>query len=69
MSKKLPYSDYAKYTAIAFQYVAVFILLSLGGNYLDEHYDFGFPYFTLAGVFLGLVFIFYSVYKLISKND
>jgi len=42
--------------------IAVFVLLSLGGNWLDKHFQLSFPALTLTGVFIALVVIFYNVY-------
>lgn len=60
-------NKYARYSAFAFQMIAVFVLLSLGGNWLDEKMGYKFPYFTLAGVFIALISIFYSLFTLIKK--
>ncbi|MES2691115.1 MAG: AtpZ/AtpI family protein [Bacteroidota bacterium] len=60
---------YAKYSAFAFQMIAVFVLLSLGGNWLDKKMEYQFPYFTLAGVFISLISIFYSLYSLVNKKE
>lgn len=60
---------YAKYSAFAFQMIAVFVVLSLGGNWLDKKMEYRFPYFTLAGVFISLISIFYSLYALVNKKE
>jgi hypothetical protein len=62
-------SKYAKYSAFAFQMIGIFVLLSLGGNWLDEKMQNNFPYFTLLGVFVALISIFYSLFTLVNKNN
>lgn len=64
---KPSFKKYAKFSGLAFQWIAVFTAFSLGGNYLDERQGNQFPGYTLAGVFIGLVVIFYSLYKVIQE--
>ncbi len=68
-NRKQSLTNYAKYSAFAFQMIGVFVALSLGGNWVDKHWQLKFPYFTLLGVFVSLVSIFYSLYALINRND
>ncbi len=68
-NRKQSLTNYAKYSAFAFQMIGVFVALSLGGNWVDKHWEFKFPYFTLLGVLVSLVSIFYSLYALINRND
>ncbi len=68
-SNKPSYSKYAKFSAIAFQWIILFVGLSLGGNYLDEYFGNHFPGYTLLGVFLALFIIFYTLYKLVTKQN
>lgn len=70
-NRKQSLNKYARYSAFAFQMIAVFVLLSLGGNWLDKRMGYAFPYFTLAGVFIALISIFYSLFNLVKKinND
>lgn len=67
-NKRQSLAKYAKFSAFAFQMIGLFVGLSLGGNWLDEHWAFTFPYFTLAGVFLALIAIFYSLYNLVRET-
>jgi uncharacterized membrane protein len=69
LPNKPSFSKYAKYSAFAFQFVAVFVVLSLGGNWLDKKLEYEFPAFTLAGVFIALIAIFYSLYNFIKDQD
>jgi hypothetical protein len=68
-NRKQSLTNYAKYGAFAFQMIGVFVALSLGGNWLDKNWQFKFPYFTLLGVLVSLISIFYSLYALINRND
>jgi hypothetical protein len=49
--------------------IGVFVALSLGGNWIDKHWNLTFPYFTLLGVFIALIAIFYSLYALTTKSN
>lgn len=68
-NRKQSLTNYAKYSAFAFQMIGVFVALSLSGNWLDKYWQFKFPYFTLLGVLVSLISIFYSLYSLINRND
>lgn len=68
-SRKQSLTSYAKYSAFAFQMIGIFVALSLGGNWVDKHWNLKFPYFTLLGVLVSLVSIFYTLYALINKNN
>jgi hypothetical protein len=49
--------------------IGIFVALSLGGNWVDKHWNLKFPYFTLLGVLVSLISIFYTLYALINKNN
>lgn len=68
-TNKPSYNKYAKYSAIAFQWIGAFVGLSLGGDWLDKYLQHTFPIFTLTGVFLALFIIFYSLFKLVSPKN
>lgn len=68
-NRKQSLTNYARYSAFAFQMIGVFVALSLGGNWVDKHWQLKFPYFTLLGVLVSLISIFYSLYALINRND
>jgi hypothetical protein len=68
-NRKQSLINYAKYSAFAFQMIGIFVALSLGGNWVDKHWNLTFPYFTLLGVLLSLISIFYTLYVLINKNN
>lgn len=67
--KSTQLNSYLKYSAFGFQMVGIFVLLALGGNWLDKHFHMHFPAFTLAGVLLALVSVFYFIYKLIRNQE
>jgi hypothetical protein len=69
LSTKQSFKKYAAVSALAFQWIGLFVLLSLGGNWLDHFLKYHFPIFTLAGVFLALCFIFYSIFKLAKQSN
>ena len=46
---------------------AAFALLGLGGRYLDNKYDTGSVY-TLLGIFLAMIWMFYEVWKIVREN-
>lgn len=66
---KPSFNKYAKFSAMAFQWIVLFVGLSLGGDWLDTYLGNDFPLLTLIGVFLSLFIIFYSLYKLVSNQD
>ena len=68
-NRKQSLTNYAKYSAFAFQMIGVFVALSLCGNWIDKHWNLKFPYFTLLGVFIALIAIFYSLYALTTKSN
>ena len=68
-NRKQSLTNYAKYSAFAFQMIGIFVTLSLGGNWVDKHWNLKFPYFTLLGVLVSLISIFYTLYALINKNN
>jgi hypothetical protein len=68
-SNKPPYNKYVVFSGLAFQWIGLFVLLSLGGNWLDKYLKNHFPAFTLTGVFLALLFIFYSIFRLANQSN
>ncbi|MCM8538747.1 MAG: AtpZ/AtpI family protein [Lentisphaeraceae bacterium] len=47
---------------------SAFALLGFGGYYLDQKYGTE-VVFTLIGIFLALLWIFYEVWKIVRQND
>ena len=68
-NRKQSLAKYAKYSAFAFQMIGLFVGLSLGGNWLDKHWQFSFPYLTLLGVTIALVASFYALFSLVKEDD
>lgn len=68
-NKRASYNKYVVFSALAFQWIGAFVILSLGGNWLDERMQHDFPIFTLLGVFVALFLIFYSIFKLVNKSN
>jgi len=69
LNRKSQFSKYAKYSGFAFQMIAVFVGLSLGGDWLDKKMENQFPLFTLIGVFVALISVFYSLFALLKKDN
>ncbi len=61
-NKKPPLYNYAKYSGIAFQMVAIILIGVFGGMKLDEYLNLKFPVFT---VILSIVSVFLSIYYVI----
>ncbi|HPE55683.1 MAG TPA: AtpZ/AtpI family protein [Bacteroidales bacterium] len=59
-NKKKQLNNYARYSSIAFQMLAIILLGVFGGVKLDEWIDTGFPIFT---VLLSIISVFLSIYQ------
>lgn len=68
-SDRQSYNKYVIFSALAFQWIGVFVLLSLGGNWLDKRLENHFPIYTLAGVFVALFVIFYTLFRYINRPN
>ncbi len=66
--KKPLLNSYAKFSAIAFQMVILFAGLALGGNHLDNYWEFNFPFLTLSGVLLAMIAMVVILLKVINNN-
>lgn len=60
-----PQSSYAKYTGLAFQLIAVLLILTVSGNYLDKYLAWKLPLFTLLGALSGMSVSLYLLFKTI----
>lgn len=69
-NKKLPgrLSDYAKYSSIAFQMIAVILFCIWGGIQLDKLIAFKFPVFTVVLSILSVFIALYLVLKDLLKK-
>jgi len=65
--KKQP-SNIAKYSGLAFQMIAIILLVLFGGFKLDEYLENNFPLFTVIGAFGGVVLSLYFVLKDLFKK-
>ncbi len=61
--------NYAKYSSIAMQMLAIILLGVFGGIKLDEWLDLGFPVFTLVFTLLSVILAIYYVIKDLLKNN
>ncbi|MBX2985385.1 MAG: AtpZ/AtpI family protein [Bacteroidia bacterium] len=54
--------NYIKYSGIAFQMIAIIFIFAYAGNWIDKHFSFKIPIFTLI---LSLTGVALSIYQLI----
>ena len=67
--KKKSLEDYAKYSSIALQMLAIILLGVFGGIKIDEWLGLEFPVFTLIFSLLSVIFAIYYVIKDLLKNN
>lgn len=60
---KAPGSDYVKYSGIAFQMIAIILVFTYGGVWLDKQVEIKIPVFTLIGILLGIALSLYQVFR------
>lgn len=58
-----PYSDYARYSGIALQFVGIIVFSTWGGHWLDKQLALKFPAFTLIFALLSAVMALYLLIK------
>lgn len=56
-------AKYARYSGLAFQMIAVVLIVLYGGIKLDEYLEFEFPLFTILGAIIGVVLAIYYAVK------
>ena len=61
---KKPLPDYAKFSGIAVQMIAIIVAGTYGGLKLDQLARFRFPLFTIL---LSLASVFFAIYLVVSK--
>jgi F0F1-type ATP synthase assembly protein I len=66
--KKNYLNNYARYSSIAFQMLAIILLGVFGGYKLDKWLDMSFPIFTLLLSIISVVVAIYSVVKDLLNN-
>lgn len=62
-SKEPVLTSYARYSAMAFQIGIIIALFTVGGYYVDNWLQLGFPVFLTIGLFLGIGLGIYSSIK------
>ena len=62
-SKKKQFTGVLKYSGLAFQMIAIILLVLYGGMKLDEYLENEFPLFTFLGAISGVVLSLYVVLK------
>jgi len=62
-SKKKQITGVLKYSGLAFQMIAIILLVLYGGMKLDEYLEKEFPLFTFLGAISGVVLSLYFVLK------
>jgi ATP synthase protein I len=58
-------NDYARYSTLAFEMIAIILAGVFGGIYLDKLMNWGFPVFTL---FLTIIFVVLAIYVAIKDE-
>jgi F0F1-type ATP synthase assembly protein I len=66
--KKNYLNNYAKYSSIAFQMLAIILLGVFGGYKLDKWLNLSFPVFTLLLSLVSVIFAIYSVTRELLKK-
>lgn len=66
--RKKQMTSIAKYSGLAFQMIAIILLVLFGGFKLDEYMENKFPLFTIVGAFGGVVLSLYFALKDLFKN-
>jgi F0F1-type ATP synthase assembly protein I len=56
-------NQYAKYSSLAFQMIAIILLGVFGGRKLDEWLQLGFPYFTVCLTIIAVILSMYYAIK------
>lgn len=67
--KKRQLSEAAKYSGLAFQMIAIILLVLFAGMQADKYFGNEFPGFTVFGAFLGVILSLYIALKDFLKKD
>ncbi|MBL4559517.1 MAG: AtpZ/AtpI family protein [Labilibaculum sp.] len=67
--RKKKTTSLAKYSGLAFQMIAIILLVLFGGIKMDEYLGNEFPLFTIIGAFGGVVLSLYFALKDLFKNN
>ena len=66
--RKNPLPDYARYSSLAFQMLAVILGGAFTGHWIDKKVDWGFPVFTALLTVSGVIFAIYVAIKDLIKK-
>ena len=66
--RKKQMTSLAKYSGLAFQMIAIILLVLFGGFKLDGYLEYKFPLFTIVGAFGGVVLSLYFALKDLFKD-
>lgn len=62
--------NYVYYSNLVIQMIAIILLFSLGGKYLDKKVNYSIPYFTIIGSLLGvLLSMIYVIRQILNKKN
>jgi hypothetical protein len=67
--KKRQLGEVAKYSGVAFQMIAIMLLVLFAGMQADKYLENEFPGFTVFSAFLGVILSLYIVLKDFLKKD
>ncbi|MUP13788.1 ATPase F0F1 [Ancylomarina euxinus] len=67
--KKRQLREAAKYSGLAFQMIAIILLVLFAGMQADKYLGNDFPLFTVIGAFLGVILSLYIALKDFLKKD
>jgi ATP synthase protein I len=62
-NKKPVGSDYIKYSGIAFQMIAIILVFTYGGFWLDGKIELKIPVFTILGILIGIALSLYQILR------
>ncbi|MFA9371765.1 MAG: AtpZ/AtpI family protein [Labilibaculum antarcticum] len=68
-NRKKQTTSIAKYSGLAFQMIAIILLVLYGGMKLDDYLENEFPLFTIIGAFGGVVLSLYFALKDLFTNN
>jgi len=66
--KRKSLNAYARYSSLGFAMIAVILVGVFGGNWIDGHFEFKFPIFTLTFTLLALGYAFYYLIKEVTRK-
>ncbi|WP_372754836.1 AtpZ/AtpI family protein [Labilibaculum sp.] len=67
-NRKKQATSIAKYSGLAFQMIAIILVVLFGGFKMDEYLGNDFPLFTIIGAFVGVILSLYFALKDLLRN-